>query len=456
MAGQNFTLTFDAKLNVSQMKGALNEINNALKGLKLPQNLTKDLQETFTKLSTEVKNFETALGKDITGKADFSRLEKSADKVVELFNKLKSQMKDIAGLSESQLQKLFPESVTKNIQNAKNALVQYQNSLKSATKDVDDARAAVEKLNNQIQQEQGKNVLTGDQYKQLGKDLKVAENEVVSLQEKLDKLNQAHKQLGESLSQPNKSSTYRNQAKEIQELTQKLEEAKRKAQELAQIKATSTTFEKQTKVLTDLTAKYDEAKRKLDEFEAKLKEVESTGDGGGLKQLLDDIGKFTGLDMSKFTADAQGAGEAIRQYLNNNLQEMATNIQQAGQTIENQSGTFNTFKKNMESSADANQRFNDSMREVSAVKSRIQYFLGLNNAINLFKQAVRGAISTVKELDAAMTATAVVTDFSVSDMWAQLPEYTARANELGVSTQAAYEAATLYYQQGLYILNISG
>ena len=62
---------------------------------------------------------------------------------------------------------------------------------------------------------------------------------------------------------------------------------------------------------------------------------------------------------------------------------------------------------------------------------------------------MKSAISTIKELDAAMTATAVVTDFTVADMWEQLPEYTKRANELGVSTKAAYEAATLYYQQGL-------
>ena len=48
-----------------------------------------------------------------------------------------------------------------------------------------------------------------------------------------------------------------------------------------------------------------------------------------------------------------------------------------------------------------------------------------------------------------MTETAVVTDFSVSDMWEQLPEYTKRANELGVATNDAYAAATLYYQQGL-------
>jgi TP901 family phage tail tape measure protein len=48
-----------------------------------------------------------------------------------------------------------------------------------------------------------------------------------------------------------------------------------------------------------------------------------------------------------------------------------------------------------------------------------------------------------------MTEMAVVTDLSVGDYWEQLPEYTKRANELGTSIKSAYEAATLYYQQGL-------
>lgn len=89
------------------------------------------------------------------------------------------------------------------------------------------------------------------------------------------------------------------------------------------------------------------------------------------------------------------------------------------------------------------------VREVDQLKSRIQYFFGLSNGINLVKRAIRGAVDTIKSLDKAMTETAVVTDFTVSDMWEQLPEYTKRANQLGVTTQAAYEAATLYYQQGL-------
>ena len=48
-----------------------------------------------------------------------------------------------------------------------------------------------------------------------------------------------------------------------------------------------------------------------------------------------------------------------------------------------------------------------------------------------------------------MTATAVVTDMSVGDMWEKLPQYTEEANKLGVAVKDLYEATTLYYQQGL-------
>jgi TP901 family phage tail tape measure protein len=48
-----------------------------------------------------------------------------------------------------------------------------------------------------------------------------------------------------------------------------------------------------------------------------------------------------------------------------------------------------------------------------------------------------------------MTEMAVVTDLTVGDYWDQLPEYSKQASDLGVSINSAYEAATLYYQQGL-------
>lgn len=87
--------------------------------------------------------------------------------------------------------------------------------------------------------------------------------------------------------------------------------------------------------------------------------------------------------------------------------------------------------------------------EVEMVKNQAAYFFGLSNSINLVRRALRSAFGTVKELDKAMTETAVVTKMSVSDLWGALPKYTAAANELGTTTLGAYQTMTLYYQQGL-------
>jgi hypothetical protein len=54
-------------------------------------------------------------------------------------------------------------------------------------------------------------------------------------------------------------------------------------------------------------------------------------------------------------------------------------------------------------------------------------------------------MNTVKELDATMAEAAVVTDFSIEDMWGKLPEYSAEAKKLGVSINGMYQATTLYY-----------
>lgn len=91
----------------------------------------------------------------------------------------------------------------------------------------------------------------------------------------------------------------------------------------------------------------------------------------------------------------------------------------------------------------------DWEKQIEGLKDQILQFFSIQNTIQLFKNAIQDAFDTVKELDAAMTETAVVTDFSIGDMWEKLPDYSARATELGASIRELYEATTLYYQQGL-------
>lgn len=95
------------------------------------------------------------------------------------------------------------------------------------------------------------------------------------------------------------------------------------------------------------------------------------------------------------------------------------------------------------------QTLDTQVSQTQAFAQRIAQFVGLQGGIEIARSAMRNAISTIKELDEAMTEMAVVTDLGVGDYWDQLPEYTARANALGVSIKSAYESATLYYQQGL-------
>jgi hypothetical protein len=101
-----------------------------------------------------------------------------------------------------------------------------------------------------------------------------------------------------------------------------------------------------------------------------------------------------------------------------------------------------------EETARETERFNDfnrTVNDVQGLKNRIAYFFSMTNTIRLLRRALTSALNTVKELDAVMTETAVVTEFTVGDMWEKLPEYAAQANALGASIKDLYAATTLYY-----------
>ena len=100
----------------------------------------------------------------------------------------------------------------------------------------------------------------------------------------------------------------------------------------------------------------------------------------------------------------------------------------------------------------ASESFKQLVQEQNSIdqlKNRLVSFFSIGTVIQTFRRAIRVAYESVKELDAVMTETAVVTEFDVGDMWEQLPQYTDMANKLGASVKGAYETLTLFYQQGL-------
>lgn len=90
----------------------------------------------------------------------------------------------------------------------------------------------------------------------------------------------------------------------------------------------------------------------------------------------------------------------------------------------------------------------NALSQANGVKMAINRWFGFREVINLTKRAISDAFSTIKELDSVMTQIAVVTDMTTADLWAQMPTYSAIAQEYGTSIKGVYEVSQIYYQQG--------
>ena len=150
---------------------------------------------------------------------------------------------------------------------------------------------------------------------------------------------------------------------------------------------------------------------------------------------LDELNKDIKITSDNITSIRADQFEKV----NREVESMAGDVDKATSGFKQLNGTAQETAQSMYSMAN----------ELEQLKTSTQYFFGLRNMINLFKRGIDDAVQSVKELDKAMTDTAVVTDYNISDLWGMLPEYTKIANELGATTQGAYETMTLYFQQGL-------
>lgn len=166
-----------------------------------------------------------------------------------------------------------------------------------------------------------------------------------------------------------------------------------------------------------------------------------------IKKRLEDISKIDFSKDSNVDTKFKAITTAVTEY--------ETEVKRASQAGQNAFNNINVNKtvKDTRDLVDATDQYKNSVMsakdQVQQLQQSTQYFFSLRNMINLLKRGIREAVDVVKELDAAMTETAVVTDYSVGDMWQKLPEYTANANALGATVKDMYEATTLYYQQGL-------
>lgn len=195
-------------------------------------------------------------------------------------------------------------------------------------------------------------------------------------------------------------------------------------------------IDKMTQAITRLVAEVDQYRLKMANVQG------ATTNTGAIISWANSLQQ----SLNKTVADADKVKASINQLQTNKFNQMKGSIDGISSGLNTATNNMRNFVSAQTQAAGKTSQLSE---QVGLLRTQANYFFGLQNIGRLISRGIRQAADSVRDLDKAMTETAVVTDFTVTQMWDKLPKYTALANKLGATTQGAYETMTLYFQQGL-------
>ena len=452
----NVTLDFNAELkNVSS---AISDIKKSLSGLNLPQNLNKNFLNLFSNLEAEIKNFSSLTSRELSTVGDFSAVEKSGKKILDLYRKLGVEVENLGDVFEGNKASLFPPSTKDTIDKINKAISQYnivtsksKKEIKDAQKRVADYTAALEiqkqKINELEKKQRNGNVVSNKDYQQAKKELEDYEAEVKKIETAFAEAQAKNeeKMAETGRTQPDKRTTaYRNMLALSNQLSEAQELLNDKRKQFNAL-VNESTLKSQ---LTTAQQKSRSLEIQLEQVNEELDKLGDGGEGEAFRRLVDSLKDIDGIDSNALqnVEDVQLALEKIYQ---KGGREASKALEKVRQALNDASPAAKDFGDKTNDASQSIGELTRQQQDIDNLKNRIFDFFSITNAVQLFKRAVNSAVDTVKELDATMTEAAVVTEFSIGDMWDKLPQYSEEASKLGVRINDLYGATTLYYQQGL-------
>lgn len=447
MSKRQETIVFNLQANVEQIKQSANEINNVFSKLNLPQNVQASFSKTFNKLTEDIRTFEAQAGKGFKNLADTKKAEKNIETIVTDFEKLRVQIKDVKGFPAD---KLLPKEVLNRIKQYKdllekaNKLTLKDNSssinkaaeaVKRAQQKFDDNEQSIKKNNTAIEDNE-------DRYKELSQYISDAEKSLKALVARREELKNKKNRTNDEASEYEILDTRIKAVKSSltsynKELISNEANGKKLEETQSQLSLSAVTLQenlnKANQELTNIKNSSAVTDSELQNLKQSLANIANVDPGTLPETLQGLITKIQALsaDASNIDAIKNALGE-----LESKLHSAADSAQQTGQTF------HNTTTQSVEDMIRANS-------EMEQLKTRLTYFFSAMNGVQLFKRAIRSAYESVKELDAAITEMAVVTNYSINDIWGNIPEYTRTATELGATTKDVINSMVLYTQQGL-------
>lgn len=133
--------------------------------------------------------------------------------------------------------------------------------------------------------------------------------------------------------------------------------------------------------------------------------------------------------------------------------EEAYKAQNVPQTLQDAETELSKVETDYEQVSSATLQAAESQRTLDnsfdQLKNRITLLFSFTNVYQKVRQVIQQTFNDVRNIDKAFTEIAMVTSYSVQEMWGTYDQYAEIANELGQTTESVIRASGLYYQQGL-------
>ena len=458
MSAERAKVVVDVIGNVDQINNALKSVQNNLSKLNLPPAAEKGFNKLFSKLEAEITSFREKSESALTSQQDVNKFVKNWERIVDLYRQLGLQVKNLDALSNNQKLTLIPgdsaekfKKITAALKTYEHQISQTNSEIKKQTAGFNEAQKKVDKYSNTLNElKKQKNILNDEEFNKFNKEAKKAEATLEALAKRLEEAKKALDNAPKtSTGKVDRRTKIGSEATKEYNLAKQAYDDQKVIADEARLKIDGKVKEsKHSRDIEEYTRKLSEAKQKVDAYQQSLKklsDVDAAQHFQKLKQALTDI---TGVDVTaansvdelretiaQLGAEDLNAANKLLEQFQQNVNDISPGIKKMSEDVDNASESFKELVRQQNS--------------IDQLKNRLVSFFSIGSVVQTFRRAVRAAYESVKELDAAMTQAAVVTNYDIGDMWERLPEYTDRANKLGASVKGAYETTTLFYQQGL-------
>lgn len=453
MAKEKIQVTLALQSDFTAVESDLKKLQGKLAGLGLPGLQSKNIGQELTELQAQLAKLKGLSGTEFSAESDFSQVrkdieatEKRAKSLLETIQKLETQ-------GEKKKIQLLPQGQQDQINKAITSLKDYSNVLAKIQKQK--AELDKKKIKLDLIETASSDANTKLDAFRKGKSLPMdpdIDAAIAEQEARVGRVEEAYKKKKWVTTPTGKN--YRNDvAVDTGQEKVGLKSAQGRLQELKEFKILLEAAAKAESELYKERAGYSAAESAFNidsviAVKTAYKDLRITAQQLGI-DISDISDTFNNGDADKLKTRLEALKTQGLDQVDSGLGDIKDGLKNVSPTLQQTTDDINTNQKAWEDLLKVQDAEQKRIRDLANLKDQLLSFFSISGTIDIFKTAIRQAFETVKELDEAMTEIAVVSDFSVNEMWGTLPEFTDQANQLGMAISDAYYATTLFVQQGL-------